>query len=277
MITLRPITPKDKGFLYRVYSSTREDELRQTAWSDEEKEAFLSMQFEAQHKYYMEQFPNAAFQLILSDDEPIGRLYLDRRADEFRLIDIALLPEHRNQGIGSVFMKKLLGEARAAGLPVRIHVERFNPALRLYQRLGFREISEDGVYLLMEAIPTGEQMPEKNHHATGCDNQEANDMLDKLRSQDFARYLNDTFSIQAESVGAIAAELIGVDELGARAVSEEDTGRRRPFAIVFRTAEEVLLPQRIYTIEHSEMGALNIFITPIGPDDKGMRYEAVFT
>ncbi len=91
--TLRPVTPDDHELLYRIYASTREDEMAQVDWTREQIEDFLRFQFEAQHKYYMEQFPDAAFDLILLDGEPVGRLYVDRRDDEIRLIDIALLLE----------------------------------------------------------------------------------------------------------------------------------------------------------------------------------------
>ena len=105
-ISLRPIKPEDKAFLYRVYASTREDELAVVPWDEAEKQAFLTMQFTAQHTYYQEQFGQAQFQLVLLGDEPVGRLYLDRRADEIRIIDIALLAEHRRKGIGSHLLGK---------------------------------------------------------------------------------------------------------------------------------------------------------------------------
>jgi len=152
-MSFRSIQPSDRDFLYEVYSSTREDEMSLLDWDATEKEAFLEMQFNAQHRYYQEKFSNASFQIVLLDGEPIGRLYLDRRADEIRIIDIALLTNHRRQGIGSNLMQAILTEAQAAELPIRIHVERNNPALRLYQRLGFVQVSESGFYLLLEWRP----------------------------------------------------------------------------------------------------------------------------
>jgi GNAT superfamily N-acetyltransferase len=152
-ISLRPITAEDRDFLYRVYASTREDEMQLVDWDDAQKQAFLHMQFTAQHKYYTEQFTQAQFDIIEQDHQPIGRLYVDRRADEIRIVDIALLPAYRKQGIGSRFLKDLLAEARQAGLPVSIHVERNNPALQLYRRLGFQPVSDSGVYILMECRP----------------------------------------------------------------------------------------------------------------------------
>lgn len=159
MLTLRPITPADMEFLYRVYASTRAEELALVDWTAEQKAAFLLMQFHAQHRFYQEQFTQASFQIILLDGQSVGRLYVDRRTDEIHIIDIALLTEQRNQGIGSHLLHALLAEGAQRGLPVRIHVERFNPALRLYQRLGFRQISDDGVYFLMEWRPEAADQP----------------------------------------------------------------------------------------------------------------------
>ena len=119
-------------------------------WTDGQKKAFLNMQFDAQHRYYREQFPAADYLVIERDGEAIGRIYLDRRADELRLIDIALIPEARNQGLGKALLLDLLDEGRASALPVRIHVERSNPAMRLYLRLGFMPIEDQGVYQLLE-------------------------------------------------------------------------------------------------------------------------------
>lgn len=151
--TLRPITPEDRDLLVRIYASTRSEEMAVVPWSDQEKDDFLRFQFDAQHKYYMEHFPRAAFDLILLDGDPIGRLYIDRRDDEIRLIDIALLPEHRGGGHGGAIMNNILAEGGQAGLLVRIHVEHNNPAMRLYRRLGFEKIEEQGVYHLMEWAP----------------------------------------------------------------------------------------------------------------------------
>ena len=102
--SLRPIKEEDQSFLYRLYASTRQEELAVLDWSEAQKEAFLQMQFNAQHKFYTEQFSQAEFQIIEQDQEPIGRLYVDRRDDEIRLIDIALLPAYRNRGIGSSYL-----------------------------------------------------------------------------------------------------------------------------------------------------------------------------
>lgn len=152
-VAFRPITPDDAPFLYRVYASTREEELRPVPWTAAEKDAFLRQQFQAQHTFYQEHYEGARFDVILRDGQPIGRLYVARWAGELRIVDIALLPEHRGAGIGTAILQGLLAEAGAAGKPVRIHVERLNPAQRLYERLGFVSVEDKGVYHLMEWRP----------------------------------------------------------------------------------------------------------------------------
>lgn len=153
---LRPIEPGDLPFLARLYASTREEELAQVPWTAAEKAWFLQLQFDAQHAHYQEHFQGATFDVVLVDGQPAGRLYVGRWAREIRVVDVSLLPEHRGKGLGTRILQDLFVEAGAAGLPVSIHVERFNPALRLYERLGFRMVEDKGVYLLMERPPAGE-------------------------------------------------------------------------------------------------------------------------
>jgi ribosomal protein S18 acetylase RimI-like enzyme len=150
IVAFRAIRLEDAPFLFRVYASTREEELRPVAWTPAEKAAFLRQQFEAQHAFYQEQYADARFEVILRDGEPIGRLYVARWPDEIRIVDIALLPDHRGAGIGSRILRDLLAEAAAAGKPVRMHVERLNPAWRLYERLGFVPVEDKGVYVMLE-------------------------------------------------------------------------------------------------------------------------------
>src|SRR5436190_17653520 len=100
-ITFRPIKAEDMEFLYRVYASTREEELAQVNWGAEQKKAFLRMQFNAQHKYYQESYPKASYDIILDEGREIGRLYVDRNENDINIIDIALLPEFKGKGIGT--------------------------------------------------------------------------------------------------------------------------------------------------------------------------------
>lgn len=153
-LAFRPIAPDDLDFLLRVYRSTREEELAMIVdWTGEMKDAFIRQQFEAQHAWYHEHYVGAEFRVILVDGVPAGRLYVHRRPKEIRLVDIAFLPEFRGGGLGTSIVRDLLAEAEAAGKPVTIHVEIYNPAMRLYERLGFRPVEERGPYRLMEWRP----------------------------------------------------------------------------------------------------------------------------
>jgi ribosomal protein S18 acetylase RimI-like enzyme len=149
-VALRPIAPEDEELLCRVYASTRAEELAPLAWTEEEKAAFLRMQFAAQHRYYQENYASSRFDLVLVDGRPAGRLYVASWPGEVRVVDIALLPEFRRRGVGTALLRALLDEGAERGVPVRIHVERQNPALALYERLGFRLLEDRGVYLFLE-------------------------------------------------------------------------------------------------------------------------------
>jgi ribosomal protein S18 acetylase RimI-like enzyme len=150
MISLRPVTPADTSFLARVYASSRAEELAITGWSEELKADFCRRQFDAQSAYYAANYPEASFQIIECDGWPVGRLYVACWEKEIRIVDITLLPEFRGSGIGTKLLRDLQKEARRASKSLTIHVERFNRALGLYQRLGFEQIEDKGVYLLME-------------------------------------------------------------------------------------------------------------------------------
>jgi ribosomal protein S18 acetylase RimI-like enzyme len=152
-VELRPVEPRDEELLFRVYASTRAEELSVVPWDDAQKEAFLRAQFAAQDRWYGEHYERASFDVVLVGGEPGGRLYVHRGESEIRIVDIALLPEHRGDGVGTALLRDLFDEADAAGKRVTIHVERFNPALGLYERLGFAVSADRGVYLLLERLP----------------------------------------------------------------------------------------------------------------------------
>lgn len=152
-VELRTAVAGDEDFLYRLYASTRADELALLPWEDRAKEAFLQMQFAAQDRAYRAAFPVACSDIIVVGSRPAGRLLVNRAADELRVVDIALLPEHRSRGIGTALIRALLAQAADAGTPVRLNVLRRSPARRLYKRLGFRETGDDGVYTALEWTP----------------------------------------------------------------------------------------------------------------------------
>ncbi|MEO9528858.1 GNAT family N-acetyltransferase [Roseibium sp.] len=149
-IAYRPVRQDgDLPFLAALYRSTREIELARTPWSEAEKQAFIDMQFKAQHQHYQAHYPAALWLIVEREGTPLGRLYLERWTTEHRIIDIALVPEVRGQGIGKAILEDLAEEAAAAGKALSIHVEKENPAMRLYQRLGFETREDKGVYDLL--------------------------------------------------------------------------------------------------------------------------------
>jgi len=146
-LALRPIEPADRPFLLSLYASTRERELAAVPFTPAQRAAFLAQQFDAQSRHYA-QYPDTTFDVVLVDGEPAGRLLVGRWPRELRIVDVALLPPFRGRGIGTRLLAPLLAEADAGGLPLTIHVERGNPAQRLYRRLGFAPVAEvaAGVY-----------------------------------------------------------------------------------------------------------------------------------
>ncbi|HSB09848.1 MAG TPA: GNAT family N-acetyltransferase [Blastocatellia bacterium] len=149
-ISLRPVTADDEGFLLEVYGSTRALELALTGWDQAQQDAFIKMQFAAQQQYYGSAFPQGEHNIILLDGQPVGRIYTAEADDVIRIMDITLLPARRNGGIGTPIIKEVLARAQAAAKPVQIYVENYNPSLRLFERLGFSGIQDDGFNLLLE-------------------------------------------------------------------------------------------------------------------------------
>src|SRR5262249_35103290 len=152
-LTLRPIAAADERFLYELYASTREDELGQLGWSAQQRDAFLALQFRAQQASFHDHWRDADLSLVIAGGRPIGRLYVARAADAIHLIDIAILPASRNAGVGTNLVAGLLEEAKRAGKPLRLHVLASSRARRLYDRLGFVETGEVGLYRRMEWTP----------------------------------------------------------------------------------------------------------------------------
>jgi GNAT superfamily N-acetyltransferase len=153
LIELRPVNESDLPFLQQVYASTRNEELSLTNWDEAQKTAFIAMQFEAQHRYYHENYIGADWQVILVDGQPAGRLYLHPRPNEIRVMDITLLPQFRGRGIGTCLLGDVLAEGARSNRKITIHVEKYNPALWLYQKLGFQVIEDKGVYLFLGWYP----------------------------------------------------------------------------------------------------------------------------
>ena len=114
------------------------------------------MQFETQRTEYRRHHPRASYEVVLIDGRLAGRLYVRRSDEAVHVMDIALLPEFRGRGVGTGLIEELLDEAARDGKLASIYVEKENPALALYERLGFRPAGEHGVYLLMRREAPGQ-------------------------------------------------------------------------------------------------------------------------
>jgi ribosomal protein S18 acetylase RimI-like enzyme len=159
VVARRPATPDDYEELVRVYASTRADELSQvTWWDDAQKLDFCRSQYDAQKREYDARFPRAEYDVVLLDGRTAGRIWVGRDEKEIRLLDIALLPEARNQGVGAVLVGALMEEARSSGRRLRHMVFTLNKqALRFYERLGFRVFEDIAGYLHMEWNPESDE------------------------------------------------------------------------------------------------------------------------
>jgi GNAT superfamily N-acetyltransferase len=149
-VTLRPAQPDDEGLIFTLYAASRSDEMAAWGWPEAQQKAFLRLQFNGRQQHYKTEYPGAEQQIILLDEAPIGGLLVVRLDQSYRLADIVLLPEYRGKGYGAALIGDLLEEAREASKPVQLFVERFNPAIRLYQRLGFVIVGDIGSHLSME-------------------------------------------------------------------------------------------------------------------------------
>jgi len=148
-ITLRPATADDEPLLLEIYASTRLSELELIPWDENQKRAFIKMQFDARRKQYRESYPDAESSMILRQGEPMGSLLVARRDSEIVLVDIALLPRHRNAGIGTHLVKALMEEAAGARKTVRLRVLATSAAVKMYERIGFKRTNNAGVYFEM--------------------------------------------------------------------------------------------------------------------------------
>jgi hypothetical protein len=115
-------------------------------------------------------------------------------------------------------------------------------------------------------------------------------VLETFTLQTFAPHIGETFRLRlptrgdAEPPAPFDLQVIEATDLSRRGAPPDGPiavgapgSRRAPFSIVFRGPPAPVLPQRIYHLEHGEIGALELFLVPVGPDGGGMRFEAVFT
>ena len=153
-VELRPVSESDNEFLLSVYTSTRAEELAQVEWAEGQQEMFIRWQFDLQRREYDTRFPDADYRVIIVDAQPAGRIWVGADSEQIRLLDIGLLPEFQNRGVGTALLERLKTEAQNAGKALRHMVFVLNNnAERFYERLGFKKIEDFGAYKHMEWRP----------------------------------------------------------------------------------------------------------------------------
>src|SRR2546430_14447283 len=160
-ITLRPVHETDEDFLIELYKSSRGDDLRGLGWDEDRISEFLEMQYVAQRNLQGDH-QRVSDQLVLMSGKPIGRLVVETSADEIRCVDLALLADYRNRGVGTLLIQRLQEQARPANIPLRLQVIRFNRAVSLFERLGFRRTRETGTHFQMEWLPGSVRTPARS-------------------------------------------------------------------------------------------------------------------
>ena len=149
-VALRPVDlSSDEGFLRELYSTTRDD-LSVLGLDEGPLRQILEIQYEGQKVTYAAQYPNASHDIVLLDDEPVGRLIVDRRADAMHGVDLALFPRARGQGVGTTVIRRLLDECRERNVPFVFHVLKSNRAQTLYERLGCVVVGDNLTHFYME-------------------------------------------------------------------------------------------------------------------------------
>lgn len=255
-VTLRPAGIEDEAFLYELYCSTRSEEVAAWGLDPAQQEMFLKLQFAARQRHCDIAFDGSDHKIILCDNHPIGRLLVYRSEREIRLVDIAVLPEQRGRGFGTLLIRGLLDEARS-DRPVTLHVDKFSRAARLYQRLGFLVIGDTGADHKMEWRP-------------GKNSTDGDSTMPEIFSIEmFIGHESSKFQMHYGDSQSVELELVSATDVGS-------SSRQKQFSLIFLGPYDAPISQGIYRVDHERLGALDLFLVPIGRDEKGVRYEAIF-
>ena len=260
-LTLRPVAPDDETFLFELYQHAHSQELPIEHLDANQREMIFKMQFLAQQQTYSAQYPGAEDKIILLDGQRVGRVLVERRESEIQGIDLAVLPEFQNKGIGSIIVRDLMAEAGATGRPFRISVVKANRAGELYKRLGLRITGESGMHFLMEGRPVGEPSDPLSV--------ERMKMLENLKLNSFSEHLNTKFRVSTGGDDALELELVEAKDLGS-------SPRQERFTLLFRGPSDAALEQRIYKVDHAQIGSFDLFLVPVSGREGYSQYEAVF-
>jgi len=140
--------PGDAELLWETFRTSRPESYEMLP------ENLLRMQHRAREAAYSASYPGAENCVIVTAGRPVGRVLVWWSDDECRVVDLAILPAERGRGLGELVVRSLADEAKRAGKPLRASVASDNPgALRLYQRVGFNVVSNEGATLALELAP----------------------------------------------------------------------------------------------------------------------------
>ncbi len=266
ILSLRHATDADRDFLISVFASTRELELQALASNSAQVQIFIDLQFNAQQQSYAAAHPAAENNIISVADRPIGRMLVDRSGDTIHLVDIAILPDYRNQGVGAELIGGLLAEGSTTGRAVVLSVFHTNPAIHLYNRLGFSKVDEESLYWKMRWLP------KQAAFKTSISNpgfKGRSLMADQLTYEGLTNNLNSKFTVCLENDHSFDLELIKLSERMLSSVQDR-------YSFVLLGPNEKFLGQGMRHIRHEVLGELDLFLVPIGQNESGTSYEVVF-
>jgi len=149
----RPATEADEPFLRAVFAHSRDADFAGLAADAALLATILDQQYRAQRAAHGAHHPAARREVIVEGDAPVGSIEVDRDGAGWTVLDFAVLREHRGRGIGTQVLSQLLGRAAEAAAAVDLQVLPWNPAARLYERLGFVVVGGDETRLRLRRDP----------------------------------------------------------------------------------------------------------------------------
>jgi len=154
---LRAAGPGDEAFLYEMFVASREREFGPLP--AEMRDTIAREQFAILQNGVKTDHPDAQQFVVIAPNTSgdveirVGMLLLAEHPDALWVIDLALDPAHRNRGFGSAILRSLMESCRRSGKIMKGSVTPYNPARRLYARLGIRELGADRGYIALEWRP----------------------------------------------------------------------------------------------------------------------------
>ncbi len=136
----RPATPNDEKFVHSA---------QHAAYSEVITKQFGGWDEERAKKHWEEKWIPEKFQIMLLNDQPVGYVVVEDSPDQIELVEVVVLPEFQNRGIGKAMVEEEINRAKASGLCVKLQVLKKNRAIGLYNKLGFQKCGETETHILM--------------------------------------------------------------------------------------------------------------------------------